>query len=186
MGGVPEVPSPVASLSERWPSDATVRTARLRLVPVRAAHAEAMAEVLADPALYAVIGGEPPDAAALAARYRRWERPVSDDGREGWLNWVVLRAGDGVALGTVQATVTGASAELAWLTGVRFQGRGYAREAVAGVLDWLLSRGVRDFRAHIAPGHLPSEAVARRIGLEPTGEHRDDGEQRWRSRPPAG
>ncbi len=170
----------------RWPQDAVVRTSRLRVEPVRVGHAEEMAVVLGDPALYAITGGAPPTAADLAARYRRWERPSSDDGREGWLNWVVRRDADDIAVGTVQATVTagahGPAAEVAWVVGVPFQGRGYATEAAEAVVAWLVGRGVRDVHAHIAPEHLSSEAVARRIGMRATGEFRDDGEQRWRYR----
>ncbi|WP_211363359.1 GNAT family N-acetyltransferase [Saccharothrix saharensis] len=170
----------------RWPQDAVVRAARLRVEPVRAADAEEMAAVLSDPALYAVIGGAPPTAAELAARYRRWERPSSDDGREGRLNWVVRRTSDDKAVGTVQATVTagaqGLVAEVAWVVGVPFQGHGYATEATEAVVGWLVEHGAVDVHAHIAPEHLSSEAVARRIGMRATGEFRDDGEQRWRHR----
>lgn len=172
----------------RWPQDAVLRTARLRVEPVRVGHAEEMAAVLGDPALYAITGGTPPSAAELAARYRRWERPSSDDGREGWLNWVVLRDADGTAVGTVQATVTaaaqGLAADVAWVVGVPFQGHGYATEAAAAVVGWLVEHGVPDVQAHIAPEHLSSEAVARRIGMRATGGFRDDGEQRWRYRRP--
>lgn len=170
----------------RWPEDAVVRTARLRVEPVRVEHAEEMASVLGDPALYAVIGGVPPTSADLVARYGRWERPHSEDGVEGWLNWVVRRDADGAAVGTVQATTTecagGFDAEVAWVVGVPFQGLGYATEAAAAVIGWLVERGARDVHAHIAPEHLASEAVARRVGMRATGEFRDDGEQRWRFR----
>jgi RimJ/RimL family protein N-acetyltransferase len=170
-----------------WPQDAVVRTARLRVEPVRVSHAEEMAAVLGDPALYAIIGGAPPSAAELTSRYRRWERPTSDDGREGWLNWVVLRDADDAAVGTVQATTTtganGLTAEVAWVIGVPFQGHGYATEGAGAVVAWLVDRGALDVHAHIAPDHPASEAVARRIGMRATGEFRDDGEQRWRWRP---
>lgn len=171
----------------RWPEEAVVRTERLRLVPVRVAHVDAMVEVLGDPALYALIGGSPPSAADLTRRYRRWERPWSDDGCEGWLNWTAFRTGDDVAVGTVQATTAvaagGLSAEVAWIIGVPFQGFGYATEAAAAVVGWLVEHGARDVHAHIAPDHPASEAVARRIGMRATGDFRDDGEQRWRTRP---
>ncbi|MFI9011141.1 GNAT family N-acetyltransferase [Actinosynnema sp. NPDC053489] len=173
----------------RWPRDAVVRTGRVRVEPVRVEDAEEMAVVLGDPALYAVIGGTPPTAARLATRYGRWQRPTSDDGREGWLNWVVRRDGDGAAVGTVQATTTwgpnGLVAEVAWVVGVPFQGHGYATEAAAALVAWLVSHGVTDVCAHISPEHPASEAVARRIGMRATGEFRDDGEQRWRHRRPA-
>ncbi|WP_367128508.1 GNAT family N-acetyltransferase [Saccharothrix sp. HUAS TT1] len=171
-----------------WPRDAVVRTERLRAEPVRVAHAEEMTSVLGDPALYAITGGAPPSVDELRARYRRWERPSSDDGGEGWLNWVVLREEDDVAVGTVQATTAvganGLTAEVAWVLGVPFQGRGYATEAAAAVVEWLVSRGAQDVCAHIASDHPASEAVARRIGMRATGEFREDGEQRWRARRP--
>ncbi|ROP34888.1 RimJ/RimL family protein N-acetyltransferase [Saccharothrix texasensis] len=183
VGRSPVVPVP-------WPQEAVVRTARLRVEPVRVAHAEEMAAVLGDPALYAIIGGAPPSADELVSRYSRWERPTSDDGGEGWLNWVVLRDEDGVAVGTVQATTTtgvnGLAAEVAWVIGVPFQGHGYATEAAAAVVGWLVDGGARDVHAHITPDHPASEAVARRIGMRATGEFRDDGEQRWRWRPAQG
>lgn len=164
-----------------------MRTARLRVEPVRVAHVEEMAVVLGDPALYAITGGAPPTAVELASRYRRWERPTSDDGLEGWLNWVVVRDADGAAVGTVQATTTaganGLTAEVGWVIGVPFQGHGYATEAAEAVVWWLVDRGARAVHAHIAPDHPASEAVARRIGMRATGEFRDDGEQRWRWRP---
>ncbi|WP_447007800.1 GNAT family N-acetyltransferase [Saccharothrix isguenensis] len=171
-------------LRGRWPEDAVIRTARLRVTPVRVGHAEEMAAVLGDPALYSIIGGAPPSVAELAARYLRWERPSSDDGSEGRLNWVVRRSEDEVAVGTVQATTTigvnGLVAEVAWVVGVPFQGFGYATESAAGVVGWLVGRGARAVHAHIAPEHPASEAVARRIGMRASGEFRDDGEQRWR------
>jgi RimJ/RimL family protein N-acetyltransferase len=84
----------------------------------------------------------------------------------------------------VQATTTvgaqGLVAELAWVIGVPFQGHGYATEAAAAVVDWLVGHGARDVQAHISPEHTASEAVARRIGMRATGEFRDDDEQRWR------
>ncbi|HEY0637488.1 MAG TPA: GNAT family N-acetyltransferase, partial [Pseudonocardiaceae bacterium] len=164
-----------------WPASALLRTARLTLEPVSAAHAPAMVPVLADPALYAVIGGEPPDLDALGRRYARWEHPVSDDGTEAWLNWVIV-TGDGPA-GTVQATVTdgGTRANLAWVIGTAFQGRGLATEAARAMAAWLTARGVTEFLADIEPGHGPSERVARRLGLRPTPEL-VDGETRWVAR----
>ncbi|MBB5802711.1 RimJ/RimL family protein N-acetyltransferase [Saccharothrix ecbatanensis] len=182
----PEDARPVTgdAIPGRWPEDAVVRTARLRIEPVRVGHAEEMAAVLGDPALYSITGGAPPTVADLTARYRRWERPWSDDGHEGWLNWTVLREADDVAVGTVQATtavgVNGLVAEVAWVVGVPFQGYGYATESAAAVVGWLVGRGARAVHAHIAPDHPASEAVARRIGMRASGEFRDDGEQRWR------
>ena len=48
-----------------------LRTARLDLAPLAVGDAAEMAVVLADPALYAFTGGEPPDPETLARRYGR-------------------------------------------------------------------------------------------------------------------
>src|SRR3954449_9883718 len=100
-----------------------LETERLRLDPLTVADAEPMVEVLGDPALYDVIGGDPPTLDALHARYVRLVAGRSDDGRETWLNWIVrLRDGDG-AVGTLQATIIddGQCADVAWVIGRRWQ-----------------------------------------------------------------
>lgn len=150
----------------------------LRLDPLRVADAAEMAAVLADPALYAVIGGRPPTERQLTAQYRVQALGRSADGREEWLNWVVRV--DGHAVGYVQATVhDGARAVVAWVVGTPWQGHGYATAAARAMLAELTARGVLRVEAYIEPGHYPSEAVAERVGLHPTGDFDDDGEQRW-------
>ena len=51
-----------------------LRAPSITLEPLTVEHAEAMAAVLADPALYAVTGGEPPTTEELRARYARQVR----------------------------------------------------------------------------------------------------------------
>ena len=91
---------------------------------------------------------------------------------------MLRRRDTGELVGTVQATVTGASADLAWVVAVPHQGNGYAREAALAVRDRLRDGGITRFTAHIRPDHVASAAVARRLGLEP-GARRSDGEVRW-------
>ncbi|TWP53601.1 GNAT family N-acetyltransferase [Lentzea tibetensis] len=167
---------------EGWPHQAFLASDRLRLEPVEVAHAEAMEQVLADPVLYEVIGGEPPTAPQLRERYGRWQTPRSADGAEGWLNWIVFRAEDDAAVGTVQATITlvgqGARAELAWVVGSSFQRRGFAVEATGRVIRWLADHDVVTLCAHVARGHTASERVAAKLGMVPT-DVVVDGERRW-------
>ena len=143
-------------------------------------HADEMAVVLSDPALYAIIGGAPPTADQLRTRYEQLVAGYSPDGRQQWLNWVarLIDGGAGRAIGTVQATVTAAAAEIAWIIGTPWQGRGYASEAATALTRWLLDGGVDRVTAHIHPRHPASQAVARRAGLTPTGVF-DDGEELW-------
>lgn len=158
-----------------------IRTARLDLRPLRVADAAEMTGVLADPALYAFTGGAPPTVAELRSRYQRWLAGAPDPAVS-WCNWVIrLRTEDQLA-GTVQATVTGPAgalaAEIAWVVGAAWQGRGIGREAAHGLVGWLRQLPVRTVTAYIHPGHHASAAVARAAGLLPT-RHRRDGEVRW-------
>jgi RimJ/RimL family protein N-acetyltransferase len=140
---------------------------RLALEPLRVEHAREMVPVVGE--------YEGLDEAGLRARYAR---QVAGRGR-GWLNWVVRM--DGAAVGTVQATVRGDAAELAWVVGPAWRGAGVASEAVALVVEWLRGRRVVRFVAHIAPENLASAGVARRLGMVPTDVVREDGEVLWSS-----
>jgi RimJ/RimL family protein N-acetyltransferase len=154
-----------------------ISTDRLDLLPLRVEHAEEMAGVLADPALHTFIGGAPYSPEALLARY---ERLVADspDPAERWLNWVIRLREERCLVGTVQATVTGQTAEIAWVVGTPWQGRGIAGEAARGLVDWLGTQSVHTVVAHIHPGHHASAAVAASAGLVAT-DLWHDGEVRW-------
>jgi RimJ/RimL family protein N-acetyltransferase len=164
-----------------------ISTARLRLVPLTVADAAEMVEVLSGEALYAYTGGAPPGLVELRARYARQAAGRSPDGREEWRNWILRRRPGGQAVGYVQATITGEGrrAEIAWVVGLDWQGRGYASEAAWALVGWLDSRGIHVIQAHIHPGHAASAAVARQAGLRPSGAV-ERGEQLWlRDRPAA-
>jgi RimJ/RimL family protein N-acetyltransferase len=163
-----------------------------------------MVGLLADRRLYGFSADEAsPTLAVLRARYARQATGLSPDGREVWHSWIVRERASGRAVGFVQATVgatagtstasvdsaatpyDGAtSAELAWVIGVPWQGRGYATEAALAVLEAVRGPAsvtgddVTLVHAHIAPGNAASEAVARHLGLAPT-DVVHDGEVRW-------
>lgn len=162
-------------------SDAMISTERLALTPLDEDDAATMAVVLGAEQLHEFIGGSPAGPDELRDRFRRL---TAGSGRpdELWLNWIVrLRAG-GEAVGTVQATVTGAAgrqaASVAWVIGVPWQSRGLASEAAAALVDWLSGQGPMTITANIHPGHHASERVAQRAGLAPTARELD-GERVW-------
>ncbi|MFE9955502.1 GNAT family N-acetyltransferase [Micromonospora sp. NPDC005299] len=159
----------------------SIRTERLDLLPLVVAHAEEMAVVLGDPELHAFIGGAPAGPAALRARYERLVAG-SPDPAVSWCNWVIRLRDEACLVGTVQATVTGPAhdrvAEIAWVVGTSWQGRGIAGEAARGLVDWLGRQSVRSVVAHIHPEHRASAAVATAAGLTPT-DVVHDGEIRW-------
>jgi RimJ/RimL family protein N-acetyltransferase len=163
-------------------AEASIGTGRLVLSPLRAADADELAGVLGDPALHEFIRGRPAEPEELR---RRVAAMVAGPGRPGelWRNWVVRRRADAAAVGTVQATLTRQAgswtAEVAWIVGVPWQGRGYATEAARALVGWLVEGGVGEIVAHVYPGHAASERVAAAAGLAATGEE-VDGERVWR------
>jgi RimJ/RimL family protein N-acetyltransferase len=174
------------NISERLPDP--IETGRLLLTPLREDDADEMVDVLASPSVYAFTGGEPPTLADLRRRYAAMVVGHSPDRTEEWLNWIVRLRGDGGrAVGTVQATVDqeGRRAEVAWVIGADGQGRGYATESAAALVQALVGAGVTSVIAHVHPDHAASEAVARRCGLAPTEEFHD-GERRWELTPGTG
>lgn len=155
------------------------RTARLDAVPLSVEHAAEMAAVLADPALHFFIGGTPASPDAVRARYQRLVAGCPDPAVS-WCNWVLRLREEDRLVGTVQATVVGSVAEVAWVVGSAWQGRGLASEAARGLVTLLARKpSVRTVIAHVHPEHRASEAVARAAGLEPT-EVEQEGERRWR------
>jgi len=164
------------------------RTERLDLEPLAVTHAAELAPLLDDPRLHEFTGGAPLGAAALAGRYARLATRRSPAGDQLWGNWVMRVRSTGAAVGTVQATLpaggpTAGPAEVAWVVVHAAQGRGYASEAACSLVGLLHDAGWAVV-AHIHPGHLASQRVARAAGLAPTGDVRGDGEMRW-LRPPA-
>lgn len=161
--------------------DSVIRTEHLELAPLREADAAEMAIALGDDRLHEFIGGSPAGPDQLRDRYRKL---AAGSGKpdELWLNWIVRRRITGVAVGTVQATVTGVgarrTASIAWVIGVPWQGRGLASEAAAALVAWLRGLGVAAITASVHPRHRASERVAERAGLTPT-EREVDGERIW-------
>jgi RimJ/RimL family protein N-acetyltransferase len=159
-----------------------ITTRRLDLLPLHVEHAEEMAVVLSDPALHTFIGGTPDTPQALRSRYQRMTAG-SPDPAVAWLNWVIRLRDEDRLTGTVQATISAAGhgpvAEIAWVVGTPWQGRGIAGEAARGLADWLGEQPVQSIIAHVHPDHRASAAVAAAAGLTPTNEWQD-GEIRWR------
>ena len=151
--------------------DATITTDRLALHRLRAADADEMVQVLADPALHEFTGGRPATLEELTDSYDSWAQGSGSD-TELWLNWIVRRTDNEAAIGTVQATIVHPherpEALLAWTIGTRWQGHGYASEATRALVQWLAEQGVESVVAHIHPDHVASATVATRAGLHAT------------------
>ena len=159
----------------------TLGSDRLSLNPMVQGDASELFGLLKEPALYGFTGNEPPsNADELRERIRLWEGRLSPEEDELWLNWTIRLRSSGQVVGYVQASVRGESADLAWVIGLSFQNRGYATEAVRRAAAWILEYlNLAQLRAAIHPDHTASHRVAAHIGLRPTGQLSDEGEQLW-------
>lgn len=162
--------------------DNTLITDRLVLTPLRLSDAREMQAVLAPPELYRFTGGSPPPLERLTERCRH-QIAGPDDPDVSWHTWIVRSRTTGSAVGYVQATVTGDTADIAWLVGVPWQRQGIAVEAASAMCAWLATRGVHGLTAHIHPDHVGSAKVAARLGLLATSSTDAEGEQIWSNEP---
>ena len=115
-----------------------IETARLVLEPLVVAHAEQMFEVLNESLLYRFLDNPPPPSIEhLRGVYSRLESRASPSGSQLWLNWALIPRGKS-AIGYVQATIiAGEAAWVAYLLASKAWGRGYATEAMQGMLAHL-------------------------------------------------
>lgn len=88
-----------------------------------------------------------------------------------WRSWAITVHGDDAAIGTLSATerrphVT----EIGYLLARSAWGRGYAREAVARLIDWLIAdQAVRRVYADCDPDNIASIALLEALGFRREG-----------------
>lgn len=113
-------------------------TERLRIEPLRSAHAGLVLSSLQDPAIYTYLPTDPPTAESLQRSYDFWEGGRSPDGEERWLNWVAFLGDSMTPVGTFQATLpTREAGSIAYVVFPAFWRQGYAREMAARVITHL-------------------------------------------------
>jgi ribosomal-protein-alanine N-acetyltransferase len=149
----------------------TIESPRLTLEPQRATHAEAMFEVLSDPAIYEHENAPPESLPFLRERYARLETRRSVDGSERWLNWVLRERSAGALIGYVQATVDAEGhALVAYELGSTHWGRGLGSEAVAALIDELLAQhGVHTVGAVFKRSNRRSRRLLEGLGFAAPG-----------------
>jgi RimJ/RimL family protein N-acetyltransferase len=147
----------------------TLHTSRFALVPLVAAHADALYPILADPRQLEYLDeGAPASLEALRTRYQRLESRRSPDGSEHWLNWAIVGTEAGCsAIGFVQATVReDRTAWVAYEVGCQWWGRGIATEATYAMIDHLaLHYAVTRFLATVDARNERSWRLLQRLGF---------------------
>ena len=161
--------------------DLYIETSALKLSPVFRSDTPSLYELLKEPRLYLFTADRPLGSPEeLGQRIEGWERRLSPDGRELWLNWTIRERNTSAVVGYVQASVSESVAELAWVVGVPYQSHGIATEAARAVVGWISSRFAVGLKANIHPNHTASQSVAQKLGLKATSDVSPEGEIVWR------
>lgn len=145
-----------------------MQSERLTLEPIGPAHAPDMFGLWQDRGIYVYVPEEPPPTLAwLTQRYDKLTSRQSPNGDEAWLQWAIRRRHDQALLGRLEASVRlDATAQLAWMLGTAYTGRGYAREAARRMLDHLRDDyGVREVKVEIDTRNVRSLRLAEALGL---------------------
>lgn len=123
------------------------------------------------------------------ARYQDWTVPYTRDlahelvdGLEGtngpttdmWVQLAIATIEGDALVGDLAVWLDeqGALAMIGYTLAPEHQGRGYATEAAAGLVDWLVSKGVHRIAATLDPQNLASARVLERLGFRYTGTAR--------------
>jgi RimJ/RimL family protein N-acetyltransferase len=148
------------------PPGRPLETARLRGEPIGPAHADALAELLADPRVGATLGGVCTRAEADAMLERQalqWH-----EHGYGLRAWFERASGRFVARGGLQHTVVGGAeeVEVGWAVVAERWGRGYATELGAASIEVAFGElGLDDVVAFTLPDNLRSRRVMDKLGF---------------------
>jgi RimJ/RimL family protein N-acetyltransferase len=153
-----------------------IATARLDLVPLGIDVLRDIAAGRLGAVSDAIGAAVPPDFPEGVPAEIRIEQLLRDPSELPWIvRAVVLREEDRVvgAAGFHNPPLDGL-AELGYEIVAEARRRGFAREAVVGLMEWAAGTGrVRVFRAAIAPGNLASQALVASLGFVRVGEQID-------------
>ena len=141
---------------------------RLRIEPIRSAHAERVFSSLQNPLIYTYLPEDPPTAESLQKRYDFLEKGESPDGEELWLNWVAFLGDSMTPVGTFQATLPkGEKGSFAYIVFPPFWRQGYAREMARCVISHLFkTHDQTSLYAEIDTRNLGSIRLVESLGLK--------------------
>ena len=101
-----------------------------------------------------LTGGTPPESVhASRKRLARLATRMSPDQSQVWLNWVIITDETRHYIGYVQATVSEMVADIAWVIGRAYQGKGYGTEAAGLMMAALKEAGIKKLMANLEQIH---------------------------------
>lgn len=154
-------------------------TERLTIEPLERRHANDLFGALNDERVSRFLDG--PEVTTVEALEHKIDRVTSGpppSREEVWRNYVVLL--DGQVIGRLEATLHRSIAEVAYVFGPAWWGRGYATEATTWLLSSLRDAGMSEAWATIDPANTASARLLARLGFvqadPPAGVLVDDGD----------
>lgn len=164
---------------ERSLESGLVRTARLDLVPLPAAVVAALVEGDHDRA--AALAPFPMDATTFAddayVLGLRHAQLTADPAQEPWLLHAMVLREQGRTVGRIGFHAPpdeAGSVEVGYTVAEADRGRGYAVEALTGMLAWAREQGARRCVASVRPDNAASQAVVRHFAPTKVGEQMDE------------
>lgn len=151
-------------------------TQRLRLDALRDSDAEALFRYRSDPSV-ALYQGWRPSSREDALAFIQSQQNLSLDTPGSWLQLAIRLAGDGALVGDLGLHLP-ADADGSYEFGITIapahQGKGFAREAVLALFDFLFrSVGAHRVHASIDPRNQPSAALLRSLGMRQEAHFRE-------------
>lgn len=144
-----------------------LKTDRLILEPITVSHAKELWLFFSDPELHHFVPFELPTLETQTERCARWEKRISPDGTELWLNWAARDKVSGHIVAHIQAGMKADRvASIGYVVGRRFQRKGFATEALKATFEYLrTSLGAREVKAWSDTRNEASHALAKKLGM---------------------
>src|SRR5262245_65714077 len=111
----------------------------------------------------------------MAEHQTQWAAQLDADPRlTGWLAWYIVQVTPAVLVGSIGLAGrpdADGTVECGYSMVTKYQRRGYATEAMGGILDWAFAHAeVRGIRAHTYPHLTASIRVLEKKGLSHVGD----------------
>jgi len=134
--------------------------------PLSLTHADELAALLLNAKVYRYLGGSPPSFERFRAGIERaLSGPPADRANEHWINYVVRDSVGGRIVGRLEATIHSQVAEVAFLFGPAYWGKGYAMRGLLWLHDQLRSRYKKsELWATTVPANERCQALLIRCG----------------------
>lgn len=145
----------------------SLESTRLSYERITRKHAQELESLLCDPKVYVHVddGVAPSLSELLESFVLRETGPPAHRSHERWVDYAVRLRDSRAAIGRVEATIIEHRAEVAYIFGFPYWGRGYGRESLAWLQQFVYKNySVKEFWATVTPGNIASRHLLLKSG----------------------